>query len=112
MPASAADPVSSVLKNAFASHGASRNEIGTMHQVSTGLIRGGSSSSVLLGNGSLDLPDELLTVERSPSLRVRRLSTGQMETKSGFLKKKKKSVPSLVLTVRKVFERKTYQIIF
>ena len=65
-----------------------------------------------LGNGSLDLPDELLTVERSPSLRVRRLSTGQMETKSGFLKKKKKSVPSLVLTVRKVFERKTYQIIF
>ena len=54
--------------------------------------------------GTLDLPDEHLTVERSPSLRVRRLSTGQMETKTGFLKKKKKSVPSLVLTVRKVFE--------
>ena len=36
-----------------------------------------------LGNGTLGLPDELLTVERSPSLRVRRLSTGQMETKSG-----------------------------
>ena len=54
MPASAADPVSSVLKNAFASHGANRNEIGTMHQVTTGLIRGGSSSSVLLGNGSVD----------------------------------------------------------
>ena len=58
-----------------------------------------------LGTGTLDLPDDHLTVERSPSLRVRRLSTGQMETKSGFLKKKKKSVPSLVLTVRKVFER-------
>ena len=63
-----------------------------------------------LGNGTLGLPDELLTVERSPSLRVRRLSTGQMETKSGFLKKKKKSVPSLVLTVRKVFEGKISQI--
>ena len=58
-----------------------------------------------LGSGTLGLPDEHLAVERSPSLRVRRLSTGQMETKSGFLKKKKKSVPSLVLTVRKVFER-------
>ena len=39
-----------------------------------------------LGDGTLGLPDDLLTVERSPSLRVRRLSTGQMETKSGFLK--------------------------
>ena len=54
MPASAADPVSSVLKNAFASNGASRNEIGIMHQATTGLIRGGSSSSVLSVNGSLD----------------------------------------------------------
>ena len=59
-----------------------------------------------MGNGTLGPPDEFLTVESSPSLRVRRLSTGQMETKSGLLKKKKKSVPSLVLTVRKVFERK------
>ena len=65
-----------------------------------------------LGDGTLGLPDDLLTVERSPSLRVRRLSTGQMETKSGFLKKKKKSVPSLVLTVRKVFERKKVQKFF
>ena len=63
-----------------------------------------------LGNATLGLPDEHLAVERSPSLRVRRLSTGQMETKTGFLKKKKKSVPSLVLTVRKVFERKTIHI--
>ena len=54
MPASAADPVSSVLKNAFASSGAGRNEIGTMHQATAGLIRGGSSSSVLLGNGAID----------------------------------------------------------
>ena len=60
--------------------------------------------SSLSNNGTLDLPDDHLTVERSPTLRVRRLSTSQMETKSGFLKKKKKSVPSLVLTVRKVFE--------
>ena len=60
-----------------------------------------------MGEVGLGLPEEHLGVERSPSLRVRRLSTGQMETKSGFLKKKKKSVPSLVLTVRKVFERKT-----
>ena len=60
-----------------------------------------------VGEAGLGLPDEHLAVERSPSLRVRRLSTGQMETKSGFLKKKKQSVPSLVLTVRKVFERKT-----
>ena len=52
--------------------------------------------------GTLGPPEDLQTIQRSPSLRVRRLSTGQMETKSGFLKKKK-SVPSLVLTVRKVF---------
>jgi len=49
-----ADPVSSVLKNAFASKGGGRNEIGTMHQANTGLIRGGSSSSVLSSNGSHD----------------------------------------------------------
>ena len=53
MPASAADPVSSVLKNAFASNGAGRNEVGPMHQT-TGLIRGGNSSSVLMSSDSLD----------------------------------------------------------
>ena len=59
-----------------------------------------------MGEVGLGLPEEHLGVERSPSLRVRRLSTGQMETKSGFLKKKK-SVPSLVLTVRKVLTKET-----
>ena len=54
MPASAADPVSSVLKNAFASNVAGRNGIGAMHQTAAGLIRGGSSSSVISSNGSLD----------------------------------------------------------
>ena len=54
MPASAADPVSSVLKNAFASNVAGRNETGAMHQTTAGLIRGGSSSSVVSSNGSID----------------------------------------------------------
>ena len=53
-------------------------------------------------NVNLGLPEDFQTMQRSPSLRVRRLSTGQMEKKSGFMKKKK-SVPSLVLTVRTVF---------
>ena len=53
MPASAADPVSSVLKSAFASNAGVRNEIGGMNQ-STGFIRGGSSTSVISSNGSLD----------------------------------------------------------
>ena len=74
-----------------------------IHSLEPGLV----DHVLEMGEVSLVLPDEHLAVERSPSLRVRRLSTGQMETKSGFLKKKKKSVPSLVLTVRKVFERKT-----
>ena len=51
MPASSADPVSSVLKNAFASNGG-RTEISGMHQP-TGLIRGGSSSSIASSGGSL-----------------------------------------------------------
>ena len=54
MPASTADPVSSVLKNAFASNVASRNEIGTTHQSQKGLIRGGNSSSVLGSTTSFD----------------------------------------------------------
>ena len=58
-----------------------------------------------LSNGTLGSVEDNLTVQRSNSLRVRRLSTGQMETRSGFLKKKKKSVPSLVLTVRDIFEK-------
>ena len=53
MPASAADPVSSVLKNTFASNVMARNETGLMIQT-TGLIRGGSSSSVVSNNGSFD----------------------------------------------------------
>ena len=53
---------------------------------------------------NLGPPEDVHTLERSPSLRIRRLSTGHMETKSGFLKKKK-SVPSVVLTVRKVFAK-------
>ena len=53
MPASAADPVSSVLKSTFASNAGVRNEIGGMNQ-STGFIRGGSSTSVISSNGSLD----------------------------------------------------------
>ena len=53
MPASAADPVSSALKNAFASS-ANRSEISNIHQPATGLIRGGSSSSVLSTNDSLN----------------------------------------------------------
>ena len=54
MPASTADPVSSVLKNAFAFNVSGRNENRAMHSLGTGLIRGGSSSSILSSNGAID----------------------------------------------------------
>ena len=54
MPASTADPVSSALKNAFAFNVSGRNENRSMHPIGTGLIRGGSSSSILSTNGVLD----------------------------------------------------------
>ena len=54
MPASTADPVTSVLKNAFAFNVSGRNENGAMHSVGTGLIRGGSSNSILSSNGAFD----------------------------------------------------------
>ena len=54
MPASTADPVSSVLKNAFAFNVSGRNENKAMHSLGTGLIHGGSSSSILSSNGAID----------------------------------------------------------
>ena len=54
MPASTADPVTSVLKNAFAFNVSGRNENGAMQSVGTGLIRGGSSNSILSSNGAID----------------------------------------------------------
>ena len=56
IPASTTDPVSSVLKNAFAFNASGRDQKRSMHSVGTGLIQGISSSSLLSNNDLLDKP--------------------------------------------------------
>ena len=50
-------------------------------------------------SSNLDLPVNNLA--RGGSLRVRKMSTGKMDIKSGLFRKQKTSVPSLVLTISK-----------
>jgi len=86
MPASAADPVSSVLKNAFASS-SNRSEISNIHQPATGLIRGGSSSSVLSTNDSLNhepVPFGMSVKGKQPNSNTSYSSTSSLNSNSSL----------------------------